>query len=440
MKIAIMGTPVSSGNRGVLALGASLVNRCMDGGKDTTVSLLLNHRDNNPATFRVYGEFKDIKVVNCRLSPKSKLSDHLAWIALSSILYRFIPLKFIRKRICACTPWINEIEQADLVGDVRGGDSFSDIYGMGRFLIGFFMAWTVILVKGSIVQFPQTLGPYKHRLSISLARYLLRRSSIIIARDKTSQDVALQLVGNDREVWISPDVAFSMEAVFPETVETFPPKSKIPVNLIGLNVNGLMYNGGYSGKNQFGLELDYKAFLPKLVATLLNESEGELWLVPHTYGPPQSVESDPEACRKVREALPEGLKERVQIVTGEYDQHELKGIIGECDFFIGSRMHACIAALSHGVPCVGVAYSRKFEGVFETVGMKEWVVDGRDFGAEEAVDRIIALYRKKDSVRPALSEKARDTDNRVKEIFTRIFDYAALSHSGNAIHSGTTSI
>ena len=65
------------------------------------------------------------------------------------------------------------------------------------------------------------------------------------------------------------------------------------------------------------------------------------------------------------------------IVDREYDQHEIKGVIGMCDFFVGSRMHACIGALSQGIPCVGVAYSMKFRGVFESVGVADWVVDSR---------------------------------------------------------------
>ena len=65
----------------------------------------------------------------------------------------------LRTRIAQATPWIRTVEEAVLVGDVRGGDSFSDIYGMKRFLYGFLMAWTVILVRGSMVQFPQTYGP-----------------------------------------------------------------------------------------------------------------------------------------------------------------------------------------------------------------------------------------------------------------------------------------
>ena len=39
------------------------------------------------------------------------------------------------------------------------------------------------------------------------------------------------------------------------------------------------------------------------------------------------------------------------------------------NFFVGARMHACIAAFSSGVPTVPMAYSRKFTGLFtETLG------------------------------------------------------------------------
>ena len=79
---------------------------------------------------------------------------------------------------------------------------------------------------------------------------------------------------------------------------------------------------------------------------MLAEHRGELWLFPHTYVPIDSVESDPAGCRQVFEILPESLQQRVRIIAREYVPHEIKGVIGLCDFFIGSRMHACIAALS----------------------------------------------------------------------------------------------
>ena len=431
MLVAILGTPVRIGNRGVMALGASLVNLCAGEDGTSEVVLMLGNRRSEQVSFRIGDKVRFIPVVNYRLSPRARLREHLGWILIGSLFYRLCPVKALRDGLSRFTPWIAALERADLVGDVRGGDSFSDIYGMKRFLIGFFEALTVLLVKGSIVQFPQTFGPYKSHVSRFLARYLLKHSSVIIARDKQSCKIAQELVGQGRQVWLSPDVAFSLEAVKPEKLEVSPGvEGPLPSKVIGLNVNGLMFNGGYTRKNMFGLKLDYKSFLPALIQALLAEHPGELWLVPHTYAPPENVESDPEACRQVREALPEDLKARVRIVTGDYDCREIKGVIGVFEFFIGSRMHACIAALSQGIPCVGVAYSRKFEGVFQSVGMSQWVVDARNMGNEEALKRIVALYRTRDSVRHTLKAHADEARVRLKAIFSRLV--AAADHDGLA--------
>lgn len=420
-----MGTPVSSSNRGVLALGASLVNLCTGGSSPGEVLLMLGCDNNRPVRFRIAGQKRSIQVVNCRLSPRSRPQDHMAWIVFAALLYRILPFAGLRRFLSRATPWIAALEQVDFVGDVRGGDSFSDIYGIQRFLYGFLMAWTVLLVKGDMVQFPQTFGPYNSLLTRRMARYLMKKSSVVIARDDESRRVAEDLLGTNRNVWLSPDVAFSLEAIRPKRIESDPLSAgPMPSHAIGLNVNGLMFNGGYTRNNMFGLKLDYRRMLPELVKALLAEHPGELWLVPHTYGPPESVESDPEACRKVRERLPKAFQQRVRIVTGEYDQNEIKGVIGQFDFFIGSRMHACIAALSQGVPCVGVAYSMKFKGVFDSVGMDGWVVDGRKTNSEQAITKIVELYRKRDSVRDTLKKNSNEARTRLREIFQRLISQA----------------
>jgi colanic acid/amylovoran biosynthesis protein len=421
--VAIMGTPVSSGNRGVLALGASLINLCSQASGGREIVLLLGNRNSLPATFRVNGEPRRIQVVNNRMSPRSPLRDHLFWILSMSVLYRLLPFARIRAAICKSTPWINALATAHFVGDVHGGDSFSDIYGMKRFLSSFLMDLTVILVKGKMVQFPQTFGPYKGFSARWMARFLLRRSSVIIARDKQSRKIAQDLVGANQAVLLSPDVAFSLESIRPGQIELVPPLSGSPSpGIIGLNVNGLMYNGGYTRNNMFGLRLDYPSFLVTLVTALLREHPGELWLVPHTFAPADHVESDPEASRRLRSALPEELHSRVRIVTREYDQHEIKGVIGLCDFFVGSRMHACIAALSQGIPCVGVAYSMKFHGVFESVGMGELVVDGREATNEQGVARIVELYHRRLAVRHGLQQNAANARRELQEVFAHLIN------------------
>jgi polysaccharide pyruvyl transferase WcaK-like protein len=361
-------------------------------------------------------------VVNFRLSPKSRLRDHLLWILLMAIVYRLVPITLIRDSITRFVPWIKALVEVDFVGTIHGGDSFSDIYGLRGFILTFIMDWTTVLVRGKMLQFPQTYGPYKNPLARQLAQFLLQRSCVIIARDRQSQRIAQEMVGPQNQVRLSPDVAFSLESIRPKSIALDPPLGgPVPGGVIGVNINGLMYHGGYTRKNMFGLKLDYAAFLPRLLRALLAVHPGEIWLVPHTYAPFDHVESDPAASQKVRDTLPPELLSRVRIITQEYDQHEIKGVIGQCEFFVGSRMHACIAALSQGVPCVGVAYSMKFAGVFESVGMEKWVVDGRDVTEESAIEQILAFYRRREAVGMALAGRATQARAELQEVFRKLF-------------------
>ncbi len=421
MRIFIMGTPVASGNRGVMALGASIVDLCLGAAPEADVRYLLVHKPWDDVLVRTQLGIRMVPVTTCRMSHRSALRDHLFWILVLSFIYRFVPSEKVRGSIKAHSPWISAVAEADLVGDVRGGDSFSDIYGLKRFVLAFLPVLSVILIKGSIAHLPQTYGPFRTRTARSIARFLLRHSSVVIARDLESQRIAQELIGSRLKVQLSPDVAFALHSEAPDKIETDPPLAgELSPETIGLNVNGLMFNGGYHGGNMFGLKLDYRAFLPVLITRLLGETSAEILLVPHTLAEPGDPESDNEACRLVRDALTPDQQQRVRILTGDYDAHQFKGVIRQCDFFIGSRMHSCIAALSQGVPCVGVAYSMKFAGVFESVGMKDWVIDGRVTDCDPTVDSILNLYHNREAVRGNLGSRAADARLSLRVVFGKM--------------------
>ena len=218
-----MGTPVAPGNRGVMALGASLACLCRSGQGNPPVAFLLVHRPAADVLVRMNdGDFK-IPVVTCRMSPSAKLREHLLWILLMAGLYRLIPISGLRSKIRHSIPWIDTVLGADLVGDVRGGDSFSDIYGLSRFISAFLPVLSVILLRGRIAHFPQTYGPFRSRTARRLAQFVLCRSSSLFARDPVSQSIAQELVGGSIEVGLSPDVAFSLHPVRPRGIETAPP-------------------------------------------------------------------------------------------------------------------------------------------------------------------------------------------------------------------------
>jgi colanic acid/amylovoran biosynthesis protein len=420
--VGIMGTPLTSGNRGVLALGSALARLCLDAGANVEVALFGSHPHAGTFVMRPHGREVSLPVIHWRLSPRSHPRDHLFVIVFFSWLYRFLPIPGIRRWIAASVPWIGALEKTDLVGDVRGGDSFSDIYGLKRFLIASLPVLSVIWVKRGLVLFPQTYGPYNGGIARWVARWIVRHSSTVIARDKASQAVAQGLTRPGQAVLLSPDVAFALHAdVMDQALfDGASTPEPVPSDAIGLNVNGLMFNGGYTGKNMFGLKMEYRSFLTQLATQLLAVHPGPLLLVPHTLAPAGDVESDNDASRLLKESLPPTLQSRVRIVTGNYDAHQLKGIIARCSFFAGSRMHSCIAALSQGVPCVGVAYSMKFRGVFESVGLADWVVDGRTTDNDTAVATTVRLYQQRAAEAPALARNAQAARAKLREIFAGV--------------------
>jgi len=71
------------------------------------------------------------------------------------------------------------------------------------------------------------------------------------------------------------------------------------------------------------------------------------------------------------------------------------------DFFSGARMHACIAAFSSGVAVVPIAYSRKFAGVFGSLGYTH-VADCQTLTAERIMERVTEAFANRDSLRQSV--------------------------------------
>jgi polysaccharide pyruvyl transferase WcaK-like protein len=152
----------------------------------------------------------------------------------------------------------------------------------------------------------------------------------------------------------------------------------------------------------FGLQIDYQELVRRIMDLLIHTKGVSILLVPHVFGDDENSESDVIACKTVYRACGEKYGDRLGLLRGDYDQGEIKYVIGMCDFFIGSRMHACIAATSQCVPAVAIAYSDKFIGVMETVGVPSVVADARKLNLDELLARIESLYDMRSSLKREL--------------------------------------
>jgi polysaccharide pyruvyl transferase WcaK-like protein len=332
---------------------------------------------------------KSVPLINLRFSWKLYLPNNIFRLLLLVVFSRLLPAG-LRRRLWNRNPCLKRIAAARAHFSIAGGDSFSDIYGLTRYVYVTLPQILVLLMQRPLVQLPQTYGPFRTAFARTVARTILRRSRTIFSRDEAGRHaIAKLLPSRTPTVHVVPDIGLAMS---PEPLKT-PLATKLaelraqgPV--VGLNVSRLLYIGGYSGTNMFGLRENFRALIDTLVADLAERHGVQVLLVPHVCGGPQSQEDETHLCRDLLTQYQPRFGARVIYVDEFLNHRQIKSLIGRCDLFIGARMHACVAAVSQAVPAVCLAYSGKFTGVMAPLGPGARVVDLRTATSAEILAAV----------------------------------------------------
>lgn len=271
--------------------------------------------------------------------------------------------------------------------DIGEGDSFSDIYGTQRFMRLLNSKRFFNLLRKEQFLLPQTIGPFRNKKNEKLAFKTLEKFQYILGRDKQSVEYAKKHLTriNCTE---SIDVAFYLPYI----------KSSFSTNKlhIGINISGLLWNGGYTENNQFGLKANYKLLIKKIIEYFGNNDTCELHLVPHVVPDNYPVEDDYAVCEQLQNDYPNTI-----LAPRFQNPIEAKSYISGLDFFTGARMHATIAAFSTGIPVYPMAYSRKFNGLYKDTLGYNWMGDCVNDNTEEILLGLINAF----SIRETLKKE-----------------------------------
>jgi polysaccharide pyruvyl transferase WcaK-like protein len=289
----------------------------------------------------------------------------------------------------AGNPGLKKVQEADVVLDISGGDSFTDIYGSRRFWDVSLPKLIALEQKVPLVLLPQTYGPFRSEKLRRVAQNIVQRAQCAWARDEDSFTSLKNLLGtafdpNRHRVGV--DVAFGLEKRKPRG--DLPPDFLVRAEererpLVGVNVSGLLY---HSTDRQAGLgfKLDYRALMVSLTRRLVEEGGARVMLLSHVLAPKGHYESDPQACHDLLKELGSDLHGSLTILPTDLDASETKYVISKLDWLVAARMHATIAALSSGIPAAALAYSPKFHGVFAGCGQGQAVADPTTLTTREA--------------------------------------------------------
>ncbi len=286
-----------------------------------------------------------------------------------------------RRYLTARSGFWRDLGELDVVLDIGAGDSFTDIYPTKRFAYIAATKALTIARRRPLILSPQTIGPFSKQPQSAVAAWACRGADAVFVRDPLSL-AALRKLAPSANAHQVVDVAFALPFTQAER--------QSGLVRVGLNVSGLLFNGGYSGKNEFGIEVDYAALTRSLIEALMARPGVRVELIAHVNA--TGLDDDRAVADRLAAEYP-GLVRVPDFASPGAAKSHISGL----DFLVGGRMHATIAAYSSGVPVVPVSYSRKFEGLFGGLGY-DWLVPVRGRSTTEACAYILDAFERRDEL------------------------------------------
>lgn len=384
MKIILTNSAVNNGNRGCVALSLSamyIIDKILN---DKNIP----HQFYLPQSGYKKKENHEIKAGGVTLNFVSLMD-----ITPSSIIQGL-------KNIARYKEYLSTkkvFQKADFILDIGQGDSFADIYGPSRFYWIFGSYKIGMKYRKPFCILPQTIGPFKDPSIRKQACKGIEYADCVMVRDRQSKNFAQSLLPGKKVTEVI-DVAFFM----PFKRKTFNKR----FTHVGLNVSALLWHGGYTRDNQFGLKADYQSLIRSIIDYFLKQDGTKLHLIPHVVSSERNVENDYAVCYDLCE---EYNNPNLVLSPLFLDPIAAKGYIAGMDFFMGARMHSTIAAFSSGVPVVPMAYSRKFNGLFEDTLEYPYMVDMKVQDTKSILAGIETAYNQRTSLKSVIEKRMNTT-------------------------------
>lgn len=382
ISIILANAPINNGNRGCVALSVSsmyIIDEILTkaGVKYKLYLPDSQHGDCKNHTVSING--KEIEYRNVQYNKGLSFKDDVK-IGIKNII--------LNKKL-------NKVfKEADFILDIGQGDSFADIYGELRFNLIDRIHTIARKYHKPYCLLPQTIGPFENEIIKERAIKSIEKATLCMARDKQSLDYVTKNVPQQKNVCECIDVAFFLPY---ETI-----KQDARYTHVGINISALLWNGGYTRNNQFGLKCDYQVLVRQLINYFLKLDNVKVHLVPHVVGSERGIENDYEVSYDLWR---EYKNPNLILAPFALGPIEIKSYMAGLDFFMGARMHATIGAFSAGVPVVPMAYSRKFNGLFLDTLSYNHMVDMKTMDNEDIVEIIRNAFERRNELKDTINQR-----------------------------------
>lgn len=276
-----------------------------------------------------------------------------------------------------------------------GGDNYTLDYGFQGWLL--LLDQLIMHSKIPLIIWGASIGPFESNpYAKSRMKEHLKSVDLITARDSVTVEY-LKSLGVTKNVVRVFDPAFSLK---PKAY--LGPESMFMDNadVLGINVSSLIVKW----RNDKNLEIlldEIARFAEAAVADGL-----KVLLVPHVSNKTIGLDADDEAVLTMVKNKISDQSGSVLLLPSGFTAREAKWIISKCRFFIGSRTHSTIAAISSRVPTISIAYSQKAIGINRDIfGHEDYVLETPLVSRNTLMNKLSLLQKNESAIRSLLKDK-----------------------------------
>ncbi|SNS09438.1 polysaccharide pyruvyl transferase CsaB [Anaerovirgula multivorans] len=262
---------------------------------------------------------------------------------------------------------IKAIKESDVV--ISGGGSILQDVTSSRSLIYYSVIILLAKKMGKRVMFyGNGFGPITRYSNKKLVKYIINQVDVITVRDYQSKEY-MQSLGIKKDIVVTADIAFGLEDISEEKVETILQKEAIETTKKWVGISVREWKG----------QTHYKEVVAKTADYLMSRNYGVVFI-------PMQFPSDIDTSREIAAMM----KGTPKIIESQYSPREIIGMISRLDLLLGMRLHSLIFAAIAEVPMVGLEYDAKIKNFLKLVNQKNG-------GIVEKID-IIHLWSTIDAV------------------------------------------
>lgn len=294
------------------------------------------------------------------------------------------------------------LNESDLIivcgGGFLGGKKYDSFMHVFQISVNTWFKKTTIMMGTSI-------EPIHSKIIKKYTEKILKKLDFIFAREKITYDYLSTFMNKDK-FDIIPDMAFMLEDKKIENQEIIEIKKNYKY-LCGITVrkwNFPQYSNSYEMMENYinslvgTIDFCYKnynmvfVFVPQVIVEYAN---------------------DIFIAEKIKEKLVN--QDALIINKNDLTPPEIKGLISNFDFFIGTRMHSNIFATSMSIPTIAIAYEQKTNGIMEMLNLKDYVLDINNITEEMLLEKISKLMTNKDQIKKSLKIRIEQMKKEIEE-------------------------